>query len=99
MAAQSEASGVRVCAVWAGVPGPAEWNFTRGPVTLGLVPPQYRPQRIAALKKAADFARKIGAPAIITHCGFIPENMTDPLYDGVVAAIGEVAQYCNDPVV
>src|SRR5690348_2612759 len=74
---ESAAAGVRVCAVWAGLPGPAKWNFTEGPVTLGLVPPQYRPERVEALKRWADFAARLGVPAIITHCGFIPENMTD----------------------
>ena len=93
---ESAACGVRVCAVWAGVPGPAAWNFTEGPVTLGLVPRQYRGERIAALKQWAEFAAEIGAPAIITHCGFIPENMTDPEYPGVVEAIREVARYCED---
>lgn len=91
---ESAKAGVRVCAVWAGWSGPAEWNFTRGPVTLGLVPPEYRAQRVEELKRWADFASWIGAPAIITHCGFIPENMTDPGYPPVVEAIREVAQYC-----
>ncbi len=90
----SEAN-VRVCAVWAGVPGPAVWNFTEGPVTLGLVPEAYRAERVEALKRWADFAEWIGAPAIITHCGFIPENLTDPEYPAVVAAIREVAEYCE----
>jgi L-ribulose-5-phosphate 3-epimerase len=91
---QQNDSGVSVCAFWAGVPGPAAWNFTEGPVTLGLVPPEYRAMRIEALKKGADFARAIGARAVITHCGFIPENLTDSLYRGVVVAIREVAKYC-----
>lgn len=86
---------VRVCSVWAGVPGPAEWNFVKGPSTLGLVPPEYRKDRIAALKKWADFASWIKAPAIITHCGFIPENMNDPLFPGTLDAIKEVAEYCK----
>jgi sugar phosphate isomerase/epimerase len=94
VAAESAASGVRVCAVWAGLPGPAEWNFTRGPVTLGLVPGEYREGRVRALKRWADFASWIGAPAIITHCGFIPENLTDPAFEPVVDAIREVAEYC-----
>lgn len=65
-------------------------------MTLGLVPPEYRAQRVEELKRWADFASWIGAPAIITHCGFIPENMTDPEYLPVVDAIREVAQYCAD---
>lgn len=92
---RSTQSDVRVCAVWAGVPGPAKWNFIEGPTTLGLVPAAYRTERVAALKKWADFAVSIGAPAIITHCGFIPENMTDPEYQPIVDAIGEVARYCE----
>ncbi|BBH24700.1 hypothetical protein Back11_60450 [Paenibacillus baekrokdamisoli] len=91
----AKAANVRVCAVWAGVPRPAEWNFTGGPVTLGLVPEEYRAERIDALKKWADFAVWVHAPAIITHCGFIPENLTDPAYPGVVEAIREVALYCE----
>jgi len=93
---ESAAAGVRICAVWAGVPGPARWNFTEGPVTLGLVPEQYREERVQALKQWADFASWLGVPAIITHCGFIPENMTDPNYEPVVEAIRDVAQYCKE---
>ncbi len=87
-------AGVRICAFWGGVPGPSKWNFTEGPVTLGLVPPEYREERVAALKRWADFTSRIGAPALITHCGFIPENMTDPEFEPVVEAIAEVASYC-----
>jgi L-ribulose-5-phosphate 3-epimerase len=87
-------TGVDVCAVWAGVPGPAEWNFTRGPVTLGLVPEQYRVVRVAALKKWARFSKVFGAPAIITHCGFLPENMTDANFAPVADAIRDVSSYC-----
>ncbi len=95
VARESKASGVRVCSVWSGVPGPAEWNFTKGPLTLGLVPAEYRADRVAALKQWADFASWIKAPAIITHCGFIPENMTDPEYGPIVDAIRDVAEYCK----
>lgn len=86
--------GVRICAMWGWVAGPGRWNFTEGPVTLGLVPEQYRKERVRTLKRWADFAERIGAPALVTHCGFIPENMTDPNYEGVVEAIREVAAYC-----
>lgn len=92
---ESKEAKVRVCAVWAGVPGPAKWNFTEGPSTLGLVPPEFRWARIEALKKWADFASWIKAPAIITHCGFIPENPSDTNFPGVIVAIREVAEYCG----
>lgn len=92
---ESTRHNVRICAMWGWVAGPGKWNFTEGPVTLGLVPEAYREERVRTLKHWADFAKRIGAPALVTHCGFIPENMTDPHYEGVVAAIREVAQYCE----
>ncbi len=93
---EAHLSGVRVCALWAGFPGRMAWDFKEGPITLGIEQEDTRAERIEALKKWADFAVWIGAPAIITHCGFIPENMTDPAYPGVVAAIREVAEYCEE---
>jgi len=88
-------AGVRICAMWSGMPGPGEWNFSRGPATLGLVPPEYRSIRVAALKQWADFASWLGVPAIITHCGFIPENPGDPNYTPVVEAVRDVARHCQ----
>lgn len=88
-------NGVRLTAIWGGYSGPCEWNFTKGPVTLGLVPTTYRAMRVLELKKWADFATEAGAPAIITHCGFLPENMTDPAFEEVLVAIQDVAGYCK----
>lgn len=88
--------GVRPSAFWAGVPGPQSWDFVRGPITLGLVPPAFRWARMEALKNWADFAAELGAPAIITHCGFLPENLTDPEFVNVAEAIREVAYYCKN---
>lgn len=94
IARDSRESGVSLAAVWAGYSGPAVWNFIDGPATLGVVPPHLRAQRVAELKRGADFAAWAGAPAIITHCGFIPENPRDPLYEGTLAAIVEVGRHC-----
>ncbi len=91
----ADRAGVRICGFWAGWPGPAEWNFKAGPTTLGLMPKRYRQKRIKVLKKWADFAQQVGSPSIITHCGFIPENITDPNYQQVVDAIKEVSEYCK----
>ncbi|MGQ9628893.1 MAG: sugar phosphate isomerase/epimerase family protein [bacterium] len=88
--------GVEVTTVWTGWPGPAIWNLIDGPRTLGLVPPEYRKERIEALKRGSDFAEMIGAPSITTHVGFIPEWPGDPLYPGVLEAVGEVALYCKE---
>ncbi len=93
---QCDESHFSPCALWSGYTGPQQWNFTAGPVTLGLVPPEYRSMRIAELKHLADIALILKVPAIITHCGFIPENVTDANYLPTVLAIAEVARYCQE---
>jgi len=77
-------------------PAPLEWNFLQGPTTIGLVPPGLRAARIDALRQASDFAKLAGIGQVQTHCGFIPENASDPLYQGTVDAIRTVAQHCHD---
>src|SRR5579871_4498665 len=37
-------------------PPPLEWNFLRGPSTIGVIPPATRKARIDALRKASNFA-------------------------------------------
>ncbi|MDO8683758.1 MAG: sugar phosphate isomerase/epimerase family protein [Armatimonadota bacterium] len=90
------ANEVEVTTIWTGYPGPAVWNFTEGPSTIGLVPPEFREMRIDTLKRAADFAKAVEVPSITTHAGFIPENPADPLYAGVVEALIKVARHCRD---
>src|SRR6185437_10884567 len=76
-------------------PPPLEWNFLRGPATIGLVPPATRAARIDALRQASDFATLLGVSQVQTHCGFIPEDPGDALYPGSVEAIRTVAQHCH----
>ncbi|HJN18970.1 MAG TPA: sugar phosphate isomerase/epimerase family protein [Armatimonadota bacterium] len=94
--AATEANGLEISTVWAGLPGPHVWNFTEGPKTIGMVPPEYRAERTEALKTAAAFAGKLGVPSITTHCGFIPANPEDPNYIGTVESLKEVAEACGD---
>ena len=91
----AEAAGVRIAAFWAGYSGKVIWNKLYGPSTCGLVPEHFRERRVAELKRGADFASWLGAPAIITHCGFIPENPIDPQYVQVLSAIYDVAEHCQ----
>jgi sugar phosphate isomerase/epimerase len=77
-------------------PPPLEWNFLRGPATIGLVPPATRAARIDALRQASDFAKLLGVSQVQTHCGFIPEDPADALYPGSVEAIRTVALHCHD---
>ena len=78
-----------------GGPGPEIYDFYQGPLTIGLAPRQYRQARLARMKEVSDFAKKVGIPAVQSHCGFIPEDPNDPLYTEVVEAIRTVAEYCK----
>jgi sugar phosphate isomerase/epimerase len=85
--------GVSVSTFWCGLPGPQVWDFYSGPLTLGLVPPEYRYVRAETLKRGSDFARLIGVDQIATHAGFIPENPRDPNYHGVLAVLEDVLSH------
>src|ERR1700704_1495063 len=78
-----------------GGPGKEVWDFYQGPLTIGLVPRDSREARVAHIKKASDFAKQCGIAAVQTHCGFIPENPNDPVYQETVTAMREVAGYCK----
>ncbi len=84
--------GIEITAFWCGWVGPKRWNFTEGPETLGIVPVAYRAQRLQNLLDGAAFAKKLGVDDVVTHMGFIPENMSDPNYPGVLAAVKILAQ-------
>jgi len=75
-------------------PPPLVWDFLHGPSTIGLVPRATRAARMDALKQTSDFAALLEIPRVQTHCGFIPEDPADPLYEEAVLAIREVAQHC-----
>ena len=93
LSALIEKYGITVSAFWCGWEGPKEWNFYRGPVTLGLVPPEYRHARIKNLCDGADFAKKLGITDVVTHMGYIPESPTDANWPGFCAAVRAVAQH------
>jgi L-ribulose-5-phosphate 3-epimerase len=75
-------------------PGRLVWDFVDGPSTIGLVPRASRAARMDALKQTSDFAKQIDIRHVQTHCGFIPEDPKDPLYEETVLAIREMAQHC-----
>lgn len=94
--AAADAHDVTITTLWATLPGPAVWNFTEGPSTIGLVPDEWRAERVKALQAAAEVAGKIGVQSITTHCGFIPFWPGDRLYIETVAALKDVCAACRD---
>ncbi len=91
-----ERSGLKVTMFWAGWPGKCDWDFVGGPETVGLVPLKYRAERTAIIKQGSDFARLINVDLVASHAGFIPENMSDPVYPEIVQTLRDIAQYCKD---
>jgi sugar phosphate isomerase/epimerase len=91
--AATEKYGLEVTAINTSGGPPNDYTFYNGPLTIGVVPRKYRQQRMDNYKRASDFARRLGVPALHTHFGFIPENPNDPEYEGVVAALREVATH------
>jgi L-ribulose-5-phosphate 3-epimerase len=90
-----EKYGVEATSLVVGGPGREVWDFYQGPLTIGLIPRETRASRMAHIKKASDFAKQCGIPAVQTHCGFIPENPNDPVYSEAVNALREVVGYCK----
>ena len=86
---------IKITAFWCGWEGRAVWNFYEGPLTLGIVPSDYRYARIKNLKLGSDFAKKIGVTDMVTHVGFLPENPNSTEFHEVVSAIRDVAEYCK----
>ena len=85
--------GIEVTALNCSGPEPLVYDFYHGPETIGLVPGQYRQARIEQHKKASDFAKRLDIKAIHTHCGFIPENPNDPLYQEAIVGITDVVSH------
>ena len=92
----TEKYGITISAFWCGWEGPRVWNFYDGPVTLGLVPVEYRAMRIKNLCDGADFAKLLGITDVVTHMGFIPEDPNDPLFPGFCAAVRVVAKHLEE---
>ena len=83
--------GVTISAFWCGWEGPKFWNFTEGPESLGIVPVAFRALRVQNLLDGAAYAKRLNIADVVTHMGFIPENMSDPAWPGVVTAVKAVA--------
>jgi sugar phosphate isomerase/epimerase len=87
--------GIEITTLWTGTPGRHVWDFIEGPYTIGLVPPETRSAGLRVLKRGSDFARRAGIDSITTHVGFIPENPGDPLYEGLISDLRDLAEHCR----
>jgi len=87
---------VEITTLWTGFSGKHVWNFTEGPLTIGLVPPDKRKTRLKELRKASKFAEWIDVENLTTHVGFIPEDPNNPVYISLVDVLKDVAKFLED---
>ena len=87
---------VHITAFWCGWEGRRVWDFYEGQLTLGLVPADYRVERLKMLMEGSDFAKKIHATDFATHVGYMPENPYDPNYQGVLTACKAIVEKCRE---
>lgn len=91
-----EKYGIDVSTFWCGWKGPSVWDFYDGPLTLGLLPVEYRFDRIKELMAGSDFAKKIGVKNIATHVGFLPEVPASSEYQSLVSSLRYLANYVKN---
>ncbi|RKI88073.1 sugar phosphate isomerase/epimerase [Parablautia intestinalis] len=91
-----EKHGVKISAFWCGWEGRKVWDFYEGQLTLGLVPSDYRVERVKMLMEGSDFAKKIHVTDFATHVGYMPENPYDPKYAQVLLACKAVVEKCKE---
>lgn len=72
-----EKYGIHATAFWCGWEGRRVWDFYEGQLTLGLIPSDYRVERLKMLMEGSDFAKKIHVTDLATHVGYMPENPYD----------------------
>lgn len=78
------------------VPGYSVWNFEQGPSTIGLVPKEGREAKLALYRDMIDFCVKAGVPAMHSHFGFIPEDMSSPQYKDFIKVMKGLAGYAEE---
>lgn len=88
-----EKNNITASAFWCGWEGPQVWDLYEGPLTLGLIPLEYREMRVKNLCDGADFAKKIGIRDVVTHMGFIPEDPNHPEFLPFCDAVRVVAEH------
>jgi sugar phosphate isomerase/epimerase len=95
LARDAKDKGVTMSALWAGYPDRVVWDLIEGPATAGVVPRALRAGRAALIKRSADLAASLGIEEVITHAGFIPENLDDPNYGSLLPVLSDIAKHCR----
>jgi len=88
-------AGITITVVFVGFPDDDYSTTERVKQTVGLVPAQRRQARLQETLQIADFASRLGVPAIGMHLGFVPPDPADPQHEAVVAVTRQVCDHCR----
>ena len=86
-------SGIEVTSVAAVYAGESYADVAAVRSTVGLLPRDTRALRIEHTKRCGDFAHGVGAPYLSSHIGYIPEDRSDPDYEGLAAALRDICDH------
>ena len=86
---------VHITAFWCGWEGRRVWDFYEGQLTLGLVPADYRVERLKMLMEDRISQRRF-TPQILPPMCYMPENPYDPNYQGVLTACKAIVEKCRE---
>ncbi len=93
--AASKKHNIKVTTV-VGVPGSKnQWNFRKGPSTIGLVPVEERAEKIKVYHEMIDFCAMAGIPAMHSHFGFIPIDPASSQYKDFIKVMQDLANYAK----
>ena len=87
--------GMKISVVFGGFEGESYADIPTVKRTVGLVPPETRAARLQEMKEIADFARLLGVDAVGLHIGFVPHDVSDPVYAQVIAVARDLCKHCR----
>jgi sugar phosphate isomerase/epimerase len=88
-------TGIVITSVFVGWAGHI-WNLFGGPRTIGLVPPQFRGERVVSAIRVSEWAKRVGITALTSHIGFIPEDPADEGYEPFIRTMRALIDYVID---
>ncbi|MEM9644009.1 MAG: sugar phosphate isomerase/epimerase family protein [Planctomycetota bacterium] len=95
LSAQLSELDVRCTAVFGGFEGESYANIPEVVRTVGLVPPASRSDRLLEMKEISDFSKFLDVDTVALHLGFVPHELDDPDYTGIVAVTQELCDHCR----
>jgi sugar phosphate isomerase/epimerase len=91
--AACEQQGFSIVTVFAAYKGESYADIATVERTVGLVPESTRRERLERTLLLSDFARRLGAPGIACHIGFIPHDPAEILYGQMLDIVRTICDH------